>query len=243
MINKTSEHKGSQAFVLQVCVDWAHNTEEQEWINRFILVYCTFERISHTSSPATLPSGTIFMMTAWTALESGYSFPPLSSETLSEVLYIYVHQETPPKRVQGSVLCKPIQLRPIWAGTKKAQSQLLQTVMALYKRTLMGLLQLQSWPFGSYSVQNRQHSHYGGGKHCDLHAPVAIMQHWPLPKRPGSWEGWYLLFIADVPGGSFPSDGRDWVPRCLTGQCDLILQLHSCFILHICDFGFCWKEK
>ena len=67
--------------------------------------------------------------------------------------------------------------------------------------------------------------------------------HWSQQIRPCFWEELYLLFIADVPGGSSPSDGRDWVPRCLTGQCNLILQLHGCFILHIGDFGFCWKEK
>lgn len=61
--------------------------------------------------------------------------------------------------------------------------------------------------------------------------------------RPWFQEGFYLLFAADVPGGSSPSDGRDWVPRCLAGQCNLILQLHGCFVFHIGDFGFCWKEK
>lgn len=99
-------------------------------------------------------------------------------------------------------------------------------------------------------------SHYRDGNHHDFHVHLraAIMHsgsakagrcklHWSQQMRPRFWEVLYLLFIADVPGGSSPSDGRDWVPRCLTGQCNLILQLHGCFILHIGDFGFCWKEK
>lgn len=67
--------------------------------------------------------------------------------------------------------------------------------------------------------------------------------HWSQQMRPWFQEGLYLLFIADIPGGSSPGDGRNWVPRCLTGQCNLFLQLHGCFILHIGYFGFCWKES
>lgn len=54
----------------------------------------------------------------------------------------------------------------------------------------------------------------------------------------GLWEGLYLLLVADVSRGGFPGDGGDGIPRGLAGQCDLILQLHGCLVLHVRDFGF-----
>lgn len=64
-----------------------------------------------------------------------------------------------------------------------------------------------------------------------------------LFQRSRLWEWFYLFFITDVAGRSFPGDGGDRVSRSLAGQRDLVLQLHGSFVLHVGDFRFCWKGR
>lgn len=225
VINRTGEHKGSQAFVLWVHAAIEYSTEGQEGINRLILVYCIFEKQYPT--PLYLPPSQI--ISSWQhaqhwnqgAHSHVSAWKQKGINPFRSSLQLQVPLETSPNRVQGLLLFKLIQLRAIPAGIK-------EYILSCYKLR-WHYFSCGADPLGD-SLQDCTCAHYRAGNHHDFHVHLhtAVMHsgsaeagryklHRSQQTRPWFREGLYLLFTADVSGGSSPSDGRDWVPWCLTG--------------------------